>query len=81
MADSNCQDQSCCGSSSTNNIKNADNLDLPAEADIDLDAMHPEIEVPTQRWPLTEQELADGFKCVTEDGGITNRLHKHNHLS
>jgi len=55
-------------------IKNEGNLDLPAEADIDLDAMHPDIKVPKQQFPLTEQELADGFQCVTEDGGIKKKI-------
>ena len=36
--------------------------------------MHPEIEVLKQRWPLKEQELADGFKCVTEDDGIRKKI-------
>ena len=35
-------------------------MDVPAEAD-DLDAMNPEIQIPTQIYPLTEQELADDF--------------------
>jgi len=68
----------CCATNTCSaeepKIKNADNLDLPAEADIDLDAMHPEIQVPKQQYPLTEQELADGFKCVTDDGGIKKKI-------
>jgi len=55
-------------------IKNKDNLDVAAEADIDLDAMHPEIEIPAQKWPLTEQELADDFVMVTDDGGIKKKI-------
>lgn len=69
------QEDCCSGNTcSSSKIKNADNLDVPAEADIDLDAMHPEIQVPTQKFELTEQELADGFKCVTEDGGIKKKI-------
>lgn len=55
-------------------IKNKDNLDLPAEADIDLDAMHPEVQIPQQKYPLTDQELADNFKQLTEDGGIKKKI-------
>eukprot|EP00484_Ammonia_sp_Unknown_P001801 CAMPEP_0197020952 /NCGR_PEP_ID=MMETSP1384-20130603/1819_1 /TAXON_ID=29189 /ORGANISM="Ammonia sp." /LENGTH=538 /DNA_ID=CAMNT_0042448685 /DNA_START=47 /DNA_END=1663 /DNA_ORIENTATION=- len=55
-------------------IKNKDNLDMPAEADIDLDAMHPELQIPKERWPLTEQELADDFAMITEDGGIKKKV-------
>ena len=70
--------EDCCANNTCEaeepKIKNADNLDLPAEANIDLDAMHPEIQVPQQQYPLTEQELADGFKCVTDDGGIKKKI-------
>ena len=55
-------------------IKNKDNLDVPAEADIDLDAMHPEVQIPQQQYPLTEQELADDFVMLTEDGGIKKKI-------
>eukprot|EP01083_Nonionella_stella_P007151 20674_1 len=55
-------------------ILNKDNLDVPAEADIDLDAMHPEVQIPSQQWPLTEQELRDDFVMLTEDGGIKKKI-------
>eukprot|EP01083_Nonionella_stella_P226516 804352_1 len=55
-------------------IKNADNLDVPAEADIDLDAMHPEVQIPMEQYPLTEEELRDDFVMLTEDGGIKKKI-------
>lgn len=55
-------------------ILNKDNLDVPAEADIDLDAMHPEVQIPQQQYPLTEDELRNDFIMLTEDGGIKKKI-------